>query len=179
MKTYTLLSLIVVSSFVSTGYNTPLTIAIMNSDILETTRLLNNDADPNKRNSNSYTPLFYALHSLPSIFTKRLLEHGADPNAYSHTSKTWKVLDRAIIFGNKEHVNLLLEHGADPFQVGMENLDLMKLSKTAKLVQAKRRKQRLVTLLLCTKEIPIDLPAKIVVMIKDNMKDIVKPREIK
>ena len=172
MKTSILLSLLLMSSFVRTGYDTPLITAIQEGNVQEVTRLLKDNADTNERNTCGYTPSFYALDGRPPIFIKLLLEHSADPNAYSHTSKTCKVLDRAIIFGNEEHVKLLLEHGADLFQVMIENFDLMKQNNNAKDVQAERRKQRVATRLLCAKEIHIDLPPDIVREIDGAMEKI-------
>jgi len=162
--------------------NPPLMTAIDEENLPEVTRLLEEGADPNLRNSATCTPLFFAINKKDPILTRLLLEHGADPNAiYMPSSKdSWKELDNAIVFGTEEHVQLLLKYGADPFL-------LKKTSKkaspdeieTAKqnilLVQAERMK-RVTTLLLCLKKEPwdnlLDLPAEIREMIKGAVQEI-------
>ena len=78
------------------------------SDIVEL--LLDNDADPNKRDMWGDTALIQAVcYKEPSI-AKSLLEHGADPNIKNKDKET--ALICAAKLGSYEMTKMLLEHGA-------------------------------------------------------------------
>ncbi len=162
--------------------NPPLMNAIMNQDLPEITRLLKKGDDPNERNSATCTPLSRAtaFNRDPSI-TQLLLEHGADPNAFSMTKSNdhWRELDATIARGTEKHVQLLLQYGANPFQLKKfhkkTTLIFPENNKRFLLVQAERMK-RVTTLLLCLKKESWDnlphLPAEIRVMIKGAVQEI-------
>ena len=107
------------SSWYKRDPNPPLITAIMEGNIPEVTRLLEEGADPNERNSTTGSPLFFATNKKDPIITQLLLKHGANPNAISMTKNLspWRELDNAIAFGTEEHIKLLLKYDTDPFQL--------------------------------------------------------------
>jgi ankyrin repeat protein len=74
-------------------------------------RLLNQGADPNKRNDANATALMWAATDLEK--TRVLLNHGADVNARSSDLRT-PLMIAARRPGNTPVIKLLLEHGANP-----------------------------------------------------------------
>src|SRR5207245_2422560 len=73
--------------------------------------LLEGGADPNARNSSSWTPLHQAAWHRQLGMVRSLIAHGADVNA--RTPKGWTVLMAAASGGSPAVVKLLLDHGAD------------------------------------------------------------------
>ncbi len=163
--------------------NPPLMTAIMEGNIPEVTRLLEEGADPNERNSATCTPLSFATNKRDPIITQLLLKHDANPNAISMTKNhhsPWRELDDAIAFGTEEHIKLLLKYDTDPFQLRKNHKKaspsgLKQTQQNIILVQAERMK-RVTTLLLCLKKESWDnlpyLPAEIRVMIKGAVQEI-------
>jgi ankyrin repeat protein len=75
-------------------------------------QLLKNGADPNAKNTYSYTPLHIATRYEHSEIIKALIESGADPNAKNSNSDT--PLHIAIEHEHSEIIKALIESGADP-----------------------------------------------------------------
>lgn len=148
--------------------NTGLILAIQNGDCRKVKELLENGEHANQRNTTSCTPLSFATkQAIPLKITKYLLKHGADPNTESQTNSNdhWKELDRAITFGTEEHVALLLQFGADPFQLQEKHQttfwqNTVQKNKNIKLVQ-KERAKRFSTFIYCIKEMGDFLPCAI------------------
>ncbi len=161
--------------------NPPLMTAIDEKNLPKVTSLLEEGADPNKRNLATCTPLAFATKKKNPILTQLLLEHGANPNAISMTKNRtpWRELDDAISFGTEEHVRLLLKYGANPFQLKKSHKKTTLLfpedNKKILLVQ-KERIKRVSTLLLCLKKESWDnlpyLPAEVSEMIKGAVQEI-------
>ena len=170
------------SSWYKRDPNPPLITAIMEGNIPEVTRLLEEGADPNERNSTTGSPLFFATNKKDPIITQLLLKHGANPNAISMTKNLspWRELDNAIAFGTEEHIKLLLKYDTDPFQLRENHKKaspsgLKQTQQNIILVQAERMK-RVTTLLLCLKKESWDnlpyLPAEVSEMIKGAVQEI-------
>ncbi len=73
--------------------------------------LIGAGADINGRAGNGTSPLVVATHSGHSEFAQLLLDKGADPNSID---AGYTALHAAILRGDLETVEALLEHGADP-----------------------------------------------------------------
>ena len=157
--------------------NPQLMIAIMKQNLPEVTRLLKEGIDPNMRNFVNCTPLSLTRDMKNPVFTRLLLEYGADPNAVCMTrsNENWKELDGVIAFGTEEHIQLLLKHGANPFEIIKKTFVFEKEKANIEFVQAERMK-RTTTLLLCLKQKEWDnlpnLPAEIREMIKRAVREI-------
>jgi len=187
MKKYTVLCLLLVGSLINAMLeeydpNPPLMTAIDEKNLPEATRLLEEGADPNERDSATRTPLSFAIDAKDPILTELLLEHGADPNAIGmiRSKDNWKELDDAIDWGTEQLVRLLLKYGADPFRLKRvhkkaSTSERKKVKQRILLVQAERMK-RITSLLLCLKKESrdnlLDLPAEIREMIKGAVQEI-------
>src|SRR5262245_46779442 len=89
---------------------TPFMYAVLYSDAVTLERLLNQGADPNKRNDAQATALMWAATDLDK--TRVLLNHGADVNARSDDFRT-PLMVAATRQGNIAVVKLLIEGGAN------------------------------------------------------------------
>ncbi|KAM7221080.1 hypothetical protein V8F06_003465 [Rhypophila decipiens] len=65
-------------------------------------------APPNIKDGYGYTPLWHAVEAGNSDIVKLLLEYGADPNFETEPS----ALEKAIVMGSLDNVQLLVAHGA-------------------------------------------------------------------
>jgi len=92
------------------GGTTPLMQAALYGDAAAVRRLLDQGADPNRRNDAGATALMWAVDDLEKA--RLLLDHGADVNARSSDART-PLLIAAGRHGNTAVVRLLLDHGAE------------------------------------------------------------------
>ncbi len=93
------------------GGFTPLLFAARNGHTDLARLLVNAGADINLAAGNGASPLVIAAHSGHGDLAIMLLEQGAEPNAMG---AGYNALHAAILRGNKEVVDALLAHGADP-----------------------------------------------------------------
>ena len=91
--------------------STPFLYAVLYSDAATLERLIQQGADPNKRNDAGASALMWAAVDLEK--TRVLLAHGADVNARSDDSRT-PLMVAAGRPGGAPTVKLLLAHGANP-----------------------------------------------------------------
>lgn len=73
----------------------------------------------NQADSSGYTPLHYAMRHQPAEVCRLLLEHGANPNCQTRASLSTP-LHRAILFRNRQAIDLLLKYQAD---VNLKDID--------------------------------------------------------
>ena len=187
MKYFYTLSLLLAGSglwSMESQKKTPLIKAVKEESLPKVKQLLQERANPNESNNAGFTPLNLSCWQ-DTGFMKALLEHSANPNAKnqwgliigscglmncltgSNAKKGWTELDFAITFGTKEHIELLLQYGANPLQIrDYQFYRHLKPNKKGnfEFVQAEQKK-RCTTLLLCFKEtypeIPIEMREKI------------------
>jgi ankyrin repeat protein len=91
--------------------STPFQYAVLYSDAATLERLIQQGADPNRRNDAGATPLIWAALDLEK--TRVLVAHGADVNAHSDDMRT-ALMVAAGRPGGAPVVKLLLAHGANP-----------------------------------------------------------------
>src|SRR5258708_4917002 len=91
--------------------STPFMYAVLYTGAATLERLLNQGADPNKRNDANATALMWPATDLEK--TRILVDHGADVNARSSDIRT-PLMIAARRPGNTATVKLLLERGANP-----------------------------------------------------------------
>jgi len=92
---------------------TPLHMAALMGHLEIVKLLLERRVEVNAVDMNGQTPLFRATHGGFSEICKLLLEARADPNR-KEKSQDWTALHKAAFHANREIVELLLKHGADP-----------------------------------------------------------------
>lgn len=88
--------------------------------------LLAAGADPNIASNRGDTPLASAIQYEHSDIAVLLLQHGADPNVYHNAdnpSLRKSVLVRAAVLGQTDVIRLLIEHGVDMNESGLEALN--------------------------------------------------------
>ncbi|MCG8428325.1 MAG: ankyrin repeat domain-containing protein [Chromatiales bacterium] len=93
------------------GGFTPLLFAARQGDVRMARLLLNAGADIDGVAGNGVSPLVLATHSGHSELARFLIEQGADTNSIG---AGYTALHAAILRGDLEVVNALLDHGADP-----------------------------------------------------------------
>ena len=93
-------------------HQTPLYHASSNCHIDVVQLLLNEGADPNKKNTSGETPLNWAATKGHKEVVQVLIDGGADPNWANEWGET--PLHSAASEGHKDVVQLLLGRGADP-----------------------------------------------------------------
>jgi Zn-dependent protease with chaperone function len=96
---------------------TPLTIAVINNDLKEAERLIEDGADVNEKNDYDETPLLVASYSskeeeIDYDMTKLLLENGADPS-FGDVEEDLTVLHYAVLYKDLKSIDLLLQFKAD------------------------------------------------------------------
>ena len=93
------------------GGFTPLLFAARHGDVESARLLLAGGADVDAAAANGSIPLVLAVHSGHSRLAAFLLESGADPDA---DEAGYTALHAAVLRGEREAVEALLAHGADP-----------------------------------------------------------------
>ncbi|GAA0852419.1 ankyrin repeat domain-containing protein [Aliiglaciecola litoralis] len=91
---------------------TPLMHASKNGDVVAVNKLLNGGAEPNLKNSKSTSAMSLAVTYQHLEVLRSLLSNGGDTKTHDFRGEL-SLLHRAVISGNGDIVNLLINNGAD------------------------------------------------------------------